>query len=1186
MSEVLKIYEEAYTSAVPIKSWWEPLRPNSGWIVAAILAILIIFRDIFIDTAKKVLGWIGSNAYKKFAGYRPFWWLALRRYRRSLVIKYEELNIPFRPGKPLKMHEVYVPIKVAGTNDADLLDARLAMLKYKWLVVTGTPGSGKSMLLKNLALTYAQGELVDFPTQPIPILLELNRLNEASVQLRDHLVEILDQNDFPNASNFLEAGLTNGLLMLMFDGLDEVNSDLRENVVNKIKDLLGKYPNCRAVVTCRAAVYNDEFADSADQKLEIVEFSDQQIQRFLISWAPDMPSDKTVENLLRNLHERPRIMTLARNPLLLTIIAYLYTDTEFVLPHSRAEFYDKSVSVLLEQWKEKRNRYKAAHKKLLLQHLALFNQNSSTDSSQDRRSLELPVLLREIKKVLPSLTLKDDDAQPILDEIVERSGLMIEVDGGIKYQFTHLTLQEFFAALALEADADGLVSRYETDRDAWRETVKLWCGLTHNSTQLIRSVYAKDPIMAFECLGDAQQVDADFSEEISNAFKDRLGELGDKDEAIIRAFGVVAADPRPRGQKLFDFLITSLTKQNIKKRRLVIAKILSLTNLPSAAEALVAHAAKQTEIQSMLIQMGDLAVPMLAKSANEGNEWAFNALYAIGTPQAASVLTPFLWNKAKKLQFQSAWLLSALLSKPNVETALRNFHLTTEQYKAEYLSWVWEPFEENTDSPITTIAGRIAYLIRDTPDKTLLPELAIVPDPRLVIPLCTVYSEGDQLHEIDKSTRSKMADEINKFNTTAILSDLENPSRIQQAKTRIINKNIDHISSHPVWRRLFKSLSITTQFNIINCLVAANPNPDMDDWRNVLKPLSYIFENSWHLRLLKSLLLLLYIFAFLGSAYIIYDGTQIISWKSGLSILNSVILLLITTALVRKKIVKIDDINTAFYISCFGFVPALSVIIAILSGNWLASIFVIILSSASLSIIVYLHSPDKESFQILLGFSVFGLIYSISNFSTYNIVNIIDSFLGGYLGGVIATRIASDIAPLKNRISLNILRKGSSIIGGVLLGIASGFFANSINIILNTPSNNKFLLVGSIICGAISGLMGNQSERFIGHSGEQEELDFKRYLIMFLVIGFISILLRFVIVSPTYLVYKTGGAIATAGFWVIYLFIFFLFMYEGERQQRRAQNPLHGILNEIGSTKTEHLSYLSPFIRYLKWFRQ
>ena len=146
--------------------------------------------------------------------------------------------------------------------------------------------------------------------------------------------------------------------------------------------------------------------------LEIIEFNDQQIQHFLSAWEPDMPGDKSIEHFLRTLRERPRIMAIARNPLLLTMIAYLYTDTAFVLPHSRTEFYSESTKLLLDKWKRKRNKYKGSLKSLVLNHLALFNQ---LQEGTNRRNIELPVILGQIRTVLPSLTLKDDDAQPILD---------------------------------------------------------------------------------------------------------------------------------------------------------------------------------------------------------------------------------------------------------------------------------------------------------------------------------------------------------------------------------------------------------------------------------------------------------------------------------------------------------------------------------------------------------------------------------------------------------------------------------------------------------------------------------------------------------------------------------------------------------------------------------------------------
>lgn len=92
-----------------------------------------------------------------------------------------------------------------------------------------------------------------------------------------------------------------------------------------------------------------------------------------------MPDGKSIEQLMNTLHNRPQIMILARNPLLLTIVAYLYTDTKFVLPHSRAEFYQKSTDVLLDQWHVEHNRFSAANKKLILQHLAVFGLDNADD---------------------------------------------------------------------------------------------------------------------------------------------------------------------------------------------------------------------------------------------------------------------------------------------------------------------------------------------------------------------------------------------------------------------------------------------------------------------------------------------------------------------------------------------------------------------------------------------------------------------------------------------------------------------------------------------------------------------------------------------------------------------------------------------------------------------------------------
>ncbi|MFM7716093.1 MAG: NACHT domain-containing protein, partial [Microcystis sp.] len=167
-----------------------------------------------------------------------------------------------------------------------LIEAENAVQKYRRLVVKGAPGSGKSMLLKYLALSYSEGRLKNLSDRPVPILLELNRLNEANLtveKLEQHLVEACDRHNFPKATRFISQCLKDGRLLLLLDGLDEVSSSVRSSVVQCLKDFLElqKYKECPVIITCRTAVYNNEFVNITEETLEIDEFSDQQMRRFL-----------------------------------------------------------------------------------------------------------------------------------------------------------------------------------------------------------------------------------------------------------------------------------------------------------------------------------------------------------------------------------------------------------------------------------------------------------------------------------------------------------------------------------------------------------------------------------------------------------------------------------------------------------------------------------------------------------------------------------------------------------------------------------------------------------------------------------------------------------------------------------------------------------------------------------------
>nr|WP_284525979.1 hypothetical protein [Microcystis panniformis] len=386
------------------------------------------------------------------------------------------------------------------------------------------------------------------------------------------------------------------------------------------------------------------------------------MRRFLQAWKSEMPPDKSVEQLIQTLRARPKIMALVRNPLLLTIIAYLYTDTPFVLPHSRAEFYTKATDVLLELRDQERNipnQYSGVNKRRVLQHLALYAQNSTNRQQQDRRILLDSEVWEQVKQVLPSLNLEAKDANSIVDEIVKRSGLLLLIDGGQRYRFPHLTLQEYFVAAALTNRQDELIQKWQNAPSDWLEIVKLWCGLANNSTDLITAVYQQDTLTAFECLADAQEVKPEVAQEIIDYFKTQLR----TDESICSAFGSVAADFRPRGKALFDFLVASLDNSASQKAA---AQALSATNLPQAVEKLVIYYDPNQphfiEVREALIRMGGLAVNQLESLARKGSIEAMDDLVKIAIPEAAEALERLQEdpNLSGKVSFRLAALLKEL----------------------------------------------------------------------------------------------------------------------------------------------------------------------------------------------------------------------------------------------------------------------------------------------------------------------------------------------------------------------------------------------------------------------------------------------------------------------------------------------------------------------------------------------
>ena len=889
--QIGKIYQDEYTRLKKIKDQEKKdldirkliidnLFKFLGWGAAVIIAIFGgKLKNWVEEFANKIWNWI----YNQVSGLKFFWAFSLKIYRESLFNKYRQLKIPFRPNRPLEMRDIFVPLKVSGKSDNSQIDAFAAIEKYPRLMITGSPGSGKSMLLKYLAFSWTEEKLSKISPKVTPVLLELNRLNELQEftieKFQIKLVEAFKREDFPDANNFVAQALDNGNLMLLLDGLDEVNSNVRDRVIRLIKNLLDTYENCPVIITCRSAVYHNEFVNYVNQTLEIVEFSDHQIRNFLKVWESELPPEKSIEQLISTLRDRPQIMALARNPLLLTIIAYLYADTSFVLPYSRASFYEEAITHLLKLRDEERqisNKFEAIHKRRVLQKLALFAQDNASLLKRDRRNIEYEQVLDQIRDLLPSLNLNTErDTQEVLDEIVDRSGLLLPIDGGQRYQFSHLTLQEYFAAEALANQESELVSRFKTDTVTWRETVKLWCGLSGNKTSLIKQVYQIDPLTGFECLAEAKEVDQELADEIINYFKQQLSKVID-DDNVAKAFGTVAADLRPssRGKFVFEFLETTLNNNSDVSNQKASAKALSFTNLPQAVSILAEGYKRNkeyceilsdedydnclTNIREALVRMGDLAVSQLATLVKQKNFEVIQDLTKIATPDATKTLVNFLWHTNGSLRYSTAWNLAESFTKVDFTKTIQEFELTAEQKNSDYLYWIWQPFNNSSSQSLSIIAGRIVYLLDKTPTELIpnsLPQL----DPRLVVPLLSIHNVVEIQSKLGKGMKfadkdaQKLHANISNYDRFAYRNRRNPTSTDSFIESKIIeqvNQILGSQLSHSRWGIILSCLKPRLQLDLLRRLINQRC-PSYKDWHNIFLDIDikYKFQHSYHYRL-------------------------------------------------------------------------------------------------------------------------------------------------------------------------------------------------------------------------------------------------------------------------------------------------------------------------------------------------
>jgi hypothetical protein len=230
-----------------------------------------------------------------------------------------ELGLEDRPSaveRPFIGLQASIQTLPLGTEATDVFNQ---MESGRTLLILGEPGAGKTIALLRLAKNWISRAEID-PNLPIPVVFNLSSWNSSDLTISRWLIQ-----EFKSLYGFskpvVETWINNQELLLLFDGLDEVKADFREDCVRAINLFMQEYGMTEMVVCSRLREY-----EALTNRLRLrgaiclQSLSDDQITQYLTKAGEQLQAVKML------LEEDGILREVIKTPLMLSIVSLAYKD--------------------------------------------------------------------------------------------------------------------------------------------------------------------------------------------------------------------------------------------------------------------------------------------------------------------------------------------------------------------------------------------------------------------------------------------------------------------------------------------------------------------------------------------------------------------------------------------------------------------------------------------------------------------------------------------------------------------------------------------------------------------------------------------------------------------------------------------------------------------------------------------
>lgn len=369
----------------------------------------------------------------------------LGRYERSFAAhltttlnKCNFVQTIFTDDQKVPLRSIYTNLYLSGprkVRDDDIL-ANLGNI-----VISGTGGAGKTMLMKYLAINS-----IEYPVGKIPLFIELRNL-PAHIPANFNRTIFEYCNDFKEGDQYdiFREGLRNGLFLIFLDGLDEIPSSSRDQVFNSIKRMAREFPKCRIIASSRPEIDTRNWGElathrvlglTANQAKSLIEKVD----------FPENLKNEFVNLIDQDLYQKHK--SFLEIPLLCSLMLLTYHEYQSV-PSRITVFYDQAFETLMRRHDRSKEGF--------------FKRQLECNLSSDRfRMIFSAFCYRTLAK--QEVSFSDQDFRHHLSRAAAATEIEVDVDcfasdlishvcvvmrDGLNLHFIHRSFQEYFAAVYL-----------------------------------------------------------------------------------------------------------------------------------------------------------------------------------------------------------------------------------------------------------------------------------------------------------------------------------------------------------------------------------------------------------------------------------------------------------------------------------------------------------------------------------------------------------------------------------------------------------------------------------------------------------------------------------------------------------------------------------------------------------------